>query len=215
VGYDFVNCGVGCGEFVAICVFSIILFKFLLPTFAVALQVKWENRNIDYVGGLCRVVVDGTDFRVQEPTPLDPSFYSHKFKAAGLRYEVATAISTGWICWVNGPFKCGDWPDIKIAREPGGIQENMGETECYIADAGYRDGEQFAFCPNGQNNNPDQRRQKLLRARHETVNGRFKRFTILSSVFCNDLNKHRRVFLAIANIVQLEIELEVPVFEVL
>lgn len=48
------------------------------------------------------VSLDGTDFRIQEPyhpDGIDPSYYSHKFKAAGLRYEVGLNIRTGDIVW--------------------------------------------------------------------------------------------------------------------
>jgi len=148
---------------------------------------------------------------VDEPHPFDPGYYSHKFGSAGLRYEVATSISTGWIVWINGPFPCGAWSDIRIARSLGGIQSVMDRAERYIADGGYCDGGDFGVTPNGLNNN-DQRRQKLIRARHETVNGRFKRWHILSCTFRHDLGLHYIVFMAIANITQLEMEEESPVF---
>ena len=63
----------------------------------------------------CKVTVDGTDFRIQEPIPFNPKWYSYKFKGPGLRYEVAICIKTGWIVWVNGPFPAGEWPNRKIA----------------------------------------------------------------------------------------------------
>jgi hypothetical protein len=57
---------------------------------------------------------------MQEPWPWDrhynPSVLSHKSQGAGYRYEMGVCIQTGDIVWVNGPFKCGDWPDINIFR---------------------------------------------------------------------------------------------------
>jgi hypothetical protein len=41
------------------------------------------------------VTVDGTDFRIYEPTPFSPMWYSHKYKGPGLRYEVALSIRGG------------------------------------------------------------------------------------------------------------------------
>jgi hypothetical protein len=35
-------------------------------------------------GSKCHVSVDGTDFRIHEPSPFSPRWYSHKFKGAGL-----------------------------------------------------------------------------------------------------------------------------------
>ena len=52
-------------------------------------------------GQHCKVMVDGTVFHIQEPTPLDLRWYSHKFKGPGLCYEIGVCIKTGWIVWVN------------------------------------------------------------------------------------------------------------------
>ena len=41
-----------------------------------------------------------------------------------------------------------------------------------------------------------------LRARHETINGRLKKWTILKNVFHHDITKHHIVFGAIAVIEQ-------------
>jgi hypothetical protein len=66
---------------------------------------------------ICKITLDGTDCKIQEPFPFDPRWYSHKFKGPGQRYEVGLCIQTDWIVWVNGPFPCGSHSDIKIARE--------------------------------------------------------------------------------------------------
>lgn len=58
--------------------------------------------------------MDGTDFRINEQTPFWKGWYSFKFKAAGLRYEVGLNIQTGNICWINGPFAPGFWNDLSI-----------------------------------------------------------------------------------------------------
>jgi len=162
---------------------------------------------------MCKVVVDGTDFKVEEPQVFDSDYFSHKFHSAGVRYEIATSISTGWIVWTNGPFPCGNYSDIRIARLIGGIQSKMGRGERYIADGGYQDGGEFGITPNGVHD-AETRRQKVLRSCHETVNGRFKRWRILSGTYRHDLQFHKNVFGAIANITQVETELEFPAFAV-
>ena len=84
---------------------------------------------------------------------------------------------------MNGPFPCGSWTDLRITRLAGGIQEMMDHAgECYIADGGYRDGSNFGITPRGLTN-AEQRRQSLVRAQHETINGCFKRWRALSGVF--------------------------------
>ena len=70
-------------------------------------------------GSQCLATVDGTDFRVQETFPLDPRLFSHKFKGAGLRYEVGVCIQTGFIVWISGPFRDGQWPDLSIFQRSG------------------------------------------------------------------------------------------------
>lgn len=63
------------------------------------------------------VSLDGTDFRIREPQPFNKKWFSHKFKAAGVRYEIGISIVEGEIVWASGGFPCGEWPDLKIAKE--------------------------------------------------------------------------------------------------
>ena len=59
--------------------------------------------------------VDGAHCPMVEPRlPFWKGWCSHKWGQAGLVHEIATAVSTGWIIWVNGPFPAGKWPDFKI-----------------------------------------------------------------------------------------------------
>jgi hypothetical protein len=62
------------------------------------------------------MTVDGTDCPIVEPSPFDSKWFSHKFRGAGLRYEVGVCIQTGNIVWVNGPFPAGTWSDLKIFK---------------------------------------------------------------------------------------------------
>jgi hypothetical protein len=65
------------------------------------------------------MTVDGTDFKIQEPSPFSRTWYSHKFKGPGFRYKVAVGIQTGDIVWTHGPFACGMFPDITMRRGNG------------------------------------------------------------------------------------------------
>ena len=82
------------------------------------------------------MVVDGTDFRIQEPIPFDKGWFTPKFKGVGLCYEVVTCIQTGWIVWINGPFPCGEWSDLKIALEA--FVYMFEGDERVVADKGYQ-----------------------------------------------------------------------------
>lgn len=76
-------------------------------------QIKWENGFACQPFHNCRVSVDGVDFRVREPQPFNPKWYSRKFNDPGLRHEVGLCIMTGGIAWAHGPFPCGSYSDLK------------------------------------------------------------------------------------------------------
>lgn len=166
---------------------------------------------MDDNGSICLVTVDGTDCPIPEPSPFSRKWYSHKFHGPGVRYEVGVCIQTGWIVWVNGPFPCGEWPDLKICNE--WLVHELGPGEKYLADRGYAGGWR-SETPNGLNNY-DQRMKEAARARHESVNGLLKTFKILDTPFRSpDLAKHYSVFMAVANICQAVIKLEGNTFDV-
>jgi hypothetical protein len=51
------------------------------------------------------------------------------------RYEIGICIKTGDILWVNGPFMCGSWLDIKIYRRD--LKQKLRVGEMVEADSGY------------------------------------------------------------------------------
>jgi hypothetical protein len=84
------------------------------------------------------VSVDGTDYAIREPQPFHKKWFSHKMNGPGVRYEIAICIQTGVRVWTNGPYPCGSWPDLRIARYA--LVDAFDPGEYYIADGGYRDG---------------------------------------------------------------------------
>jgi hypothetical protein len=154
--------------------------------------------------------MDGTDFRICEPTNFDEKWFSHKFNGPGVHYEIAVCIQTGWIVWINGPFPCGT-PDLCIARSA--LIFELDDNEKYLADGGYKDGNQFSVTPTGNHTGID-RMKSLARARHECINSLFKKYGILERRFRHHHNLHGRVFTAIANIIQLTIMNQGPTFQV-
>ena len=185
-------------------------------------QIVWENRFKEDVGKTCKVTVDTTDCPIEEPSgngvtksgrwlPFDPKWHSHKFHGAGLRYELAINIQNGYIVWMNGPFPCGQFNDIKIFKQ--GLQKRLLEGEKVEADGIYRNvdgvrakGDFVSFS--------DKRAKARARARHETCNGRLKSFGCLKNKWRHPLCKHKHVFASIAVIVQLSIESGEPLFQV-
>lgn len=76
--------------------------------------IMWDNGCINDVGEACLVTVDGTDFRIYEPTPFWGMWKSHKFNGPALRCEVAICIQTGSVVWIDGPFPAGKHDDLTI-----------------------------------------------------------------------------------------------------
>ena len=163
------------------------------------------------MGCLCLVTIDGSDFKIYEPSPFSRKWYSHKIEHAALRYEIGICIQTGWIIWVNGPYAAGYWPDLAISRD--GLTDALDKDELFLADGTYRDGHGWCLTPTGRNN-PDQYMKAVARARHECVNGLFKKFRVLETCFRHHRTKHGMVLTAVANIIQAKIQLEKPVFQV-
>lgn len=116
------------------------------------------------------VLIDGTDCPVGEPRPLDPSFYSQKFKRAGVRYELAMCIATGNIVWANGSYKCGSYTDFAIFRKK--LESRMESGGKILADSGYLDPP--VLLQSGDLTSETSRLRGTIRARHESVNSRLK-----------------------------------------
>ena len=96
--------------------------------------ITFDIRFRDSIGCTCLITIDGTDCQIYEPKPFSRCWYSHKFKGPGVRYEIGLNIQNGWIVWVNGPYPCGEWPDLRIARDR--MVHMLLPVEMYVADGG-------------------------------------------------------------------------------
>lgn len=173
------------------------------------MQISFEERLTDaQPGQLAFSSIDGVDFRVLEPIPFDKDYFSHKFKAAALRYEIGISLKTGHIIWKFGGYPAGAYPDLKLARELYVHQVIQGELT--FADDGYQD-EQYFILPRHTN----AKGHKFIMSRHETVNKRIRHFKILKNTFYHDLEKHQKCFYAVTNITALIIKFEEPLFSIL
>ena len=150
------------------------------------------------------MTVDGTDFQIQEPSPFESRWYSHKFKGPGLRYEVAVSILGGDIVHTNGPFPCGTWPDISIFRSM--LMDKLLPGEFVEADNGYRGQYDKIRTPVDYTTKKEKKMKARARARHETCNKRFKQFQILKKPFRHNRSEHQKVFRSIVVLTQLSIQ---------
>ena len=159
----------------------------------------------DVVENKCKVSVDGVDCLAEGSFK---AFYSHKFKKAALRYELAVCIRTGDLVWIHGPFPCGDWPDINIFRDA--IKGHLLPGECVEADDGYKaDDPSVVRAPSAPRYMEDthwRNKRSKVRKRHETVNQRIKQYNVLTHRFRHGLEKHSMCFRACAVLTQLSFD---------
>ena len=181
-------------------------------------QVNLDDRKDDDWPWLASLYVDCVDTIIEEPDKSDPWWYSHKSNGPGLRYELGTSIQSGLICWVNGPWRAGLWPDETIFRR--GLYFELEDNEPVLADRGYRQtdddgGELVFFTPNTPGLTDAHRRAYgRVHARHEGVNGKLKKFAVLSDRFRHDLDLHGECFFAVVALVQVSMMVEETPYEV-
>ena len=181
------------------------------------MELKYEKDT----GEDCLLSVDCTDCEICEPGPyvkrVNKKWYSFKYKGPGLRYEVALVIKTGLIAWVNGPFPCGSFPDHKIFKYCG-LKDALDINERVKADGGYKSLDpQFCKTPYGYTSiaHPERKRMaSRVRARHETINRRLKKFNILTTVYRHSKNDHMDAFHAVCVVVQVEMLNGEPLFQI-
>ena len=158
-------------------------------------------------------MVDGTHCHINEPrTQPSASWYSKKCNQAGLAYELGISIFNNQLSWIKGPFPAAKH-DISIFREEGGLKSKIPAGKRAVGDEGYR-GEQQISTWNTLDTPMVKEFKKRARARHETFNGRIKKFTILDERFHHGVAKHKAVFEAVCVIVQYDMENGHPLFDV-
>lgn len=188
--------------------FIFIIFPVDSGHFKLVKQIEWEDRKSGAVAGQTSYTsIDATDFKIEEPKPFNAKWFSHKFRHAGLRYEIGLSLRKGHIVWAYGGYPCGDWPDLKLAREA--FVDFLDRGERSMADKGYKD-EKYFLLPTVRNS----KRHKFIMSRHETVNKRLKQFRVLSETYRHKLSAHKYCFHAVVNLTQLSIVYEEPLFSV-
>jgi hypothetical protein len=190
--------------------------RLLLILFVFLVKIVWENRKLADKGNDCLVSVDCSDCKTQKRGKSKKAFWSFKFRSSGLRYEIGICILTGEIVWINGPFPCGDWPDITIFRHD--LKHFLGVGERVEADDGYvgEDPLTTKVPSSGVHFHGEAmlKMRQRVRSRHETVNKRIKQFTIVRETFRHDLTLHGDCFYACAVLTQLMIKSGHPLFQV-
>ena len=107
------------------------------------------------------------------------------------------------IVHINGPFKCGNHNDLSIVRSL--IHRKLLPGEFYLADSGYRDLQGPSVLVEEIVNEAEKRHAYVTRARHETINRRFKEWKILHDIYRHSEHTHGSVFRAVAVLTQIDI----------
>jgi len=108
--------------------------------------------------------------------------------------------------WANGPFPAGSSPDLSIFVS--NLRNKLIQNELIIGDATYRD----VKCIYDDGMAIDKIRK--IRARQESIFGRMKNFNILNHRYRHSLEKHSDIFFAIANLTQISISNDEPLFSI-
>ncbi len=152
--------------------------------------------------------LDGIDCPIYEPHPFDKGYYSFKFNASGIKYEVGVSVKGGHIVWVYGGVPCGEYgSDLKLARES--LIYHLLPNEKVVADKVYNDPEHFST-PLTDPGTKEQRDK--IRSRHEKVNAMLKCYNCLQIPFRHEKDNHFLCFFAVVNLVELTITYEEPLY---
>ena len=181
--------------------------------FDLKIVFRWRE-NPDNPGEIFILSVDGVHTLIQEPGGFDKRYMSHKYGKAAYNYEVGVAVRESKIVHVCGPtFQQNDGT---VSLRPDGIQSKVPAGKKVIADRGYKDYNPTGILSTPSDRDPDPLKKFKNRAlsRHESLNSRLKRFDILKHTFRHEKEKHGAVFRAVCVIVQYEMDLGDPLFDV-
>lgn len=164
------------------------------------------------------ISVDGVHCRITEVRK-DPGakWYSHKFNASGVSYELGIAVRSNRLVWINGPFPASEH-DVTIFRRPtdpeNGLKALIPDGKRAIGDSGYR-GEPSKVAVTRDGDSGEVKGFKArVKSRHETFNSRIKSFNVLDHAFRHGFDQHKKCFEAVCICVQFDIENGNGLFEV-
>ena len=176
-----------------------------------SLKICWDKRgNARGDVEVFTVTVDGTDFKTWEPKhpkkPIDTKYALHKFKLAGLRYELGISIKTGHCVWINGPHPVGTH-NMTIFQKA--LKYKIQPGEAVIADRGYqtsRKDEKFMSTPSKFDDPEVDKFKSRAWCRHEAFNGRIKNYGSMEQTWKHSQEKHMWAFTAVVVTIQYQLE---------
>ena len=162
--------------------------------------------------------INGTHIWIEEPSheiySMDTDYFSHKFNKAGINYKLGIALASGWLLWMNGPFKAGQ-NYLSIFVQEGLEQRLIHLGKKAIGDSAYKGHEEAVCYPNVCDSDAVRKFKSRALKRHEDFNGMTKTFKILRNCFRHGVGKIAAAFESVAVICQYKIETDDPLYDIL
>ena len=160
--------------------------------------------------------VDGVHCRFNEKNDpryrKNPKYFSHKFRQAGLAYEVALDLYKSQVAWINGPFPASVKDDVIFKSA---LMGKLPYGKKVIADHGYKGLEDYISRHSSLDSDAVRCFKKQALARQESFNKRLKDFGILSSRFRHGEAKFKIAFQMCVVLVQCAMDCGEPLFDTL
>ena len=155
------------------------------------------------------LTVDGTDCPINEPTPFNKNWMSHKFKGAAIKYEVGIDMQ-GNFAWISPPYR-GSVHDSTIFKRS--LRGFVPNGHCVIVDSAYGYKDEKVAPVSEYDDDEVTRFKKRSLARHETGNKRIKDWKVTSVDFRHSLDFHAPCFHSSVVLSQYNVEHGEPLFE--
>lgn len=160
--------------------------------------------------------IDGIHCEINEPWSeqyrVDCDWYSHKLNTPALDYKLGIDLYSSHIVSVKGPFAAGANNDISVFRRF--FAQEIPDGSRVVADKGYRGYPDKVTWPNNLDSQQVKWFKERALNRHESCNSRLKKYRILDSRFRHTIDQHKTVFEAICVLVQYQMELGKPLFDI-
>lgn len=181
------------------------------------MQIVWPEEWTEHKQGdaVFVISVDGVHCSIQEPyhptLSKNPKYYSHKYNAAGLNYELAVSIWENKLVWMNGPFPATS-NDQGVYNK--GLANKVHRNKLVVCDKGYNLRSETLCKPDPRDSIELREFKARARARHESFNKRIKNFKCMQVKFHHGPHLHKHCFEAICVICQYQLENGCPLFDV-
>ncbi len=184
------------------------------------LCIYWPTQEFSKQNAPTNLIwIDGVDKETweywhHETLSKDPNMYSHKHNHAGLRYQVCIAVHMSRVVDICGPYPAKT-SEQQILEESG-LLDKLPAGKLAVVDRGYINNKRKdkLSWPNRYDSEEVNNHKSRIRNRGETFNGRMHFFAIMSKTFTHNPEYHRHAFVAVATLVQYQMDNGSPLYTV-